>query len=118
MREKLRDSQGETLVEVLASVLVCALSITLLIGAVTASTNIDLQAQKSDEEYYDTLTKAERQEEDAGDKAFLPAGTTLSVKVTNAAASAPGIDPPFQTISCVFYGAEQLLSYAITGGGK
>ena len=34
MREKLKNSQGETLVEVLASVLVCSLSIMLLAGAV------------------------------------------------------------------------------------
>ncbi len=46
MREKLRNSRGETLVEVLVSVLVCALSITLLAGAVTASANIDLRARR------------------------------------------------------------------------
>ena len=37
MSEKLRNSRGETLVEVLASVLICALSVMLLLGAVSAS---------------------------------------------------------------------------------
>ena len=60
MREKLKNSQGETLVEVLASVLVCSLSIMLLAGAVSASTSIDLQAQAADAEYYEVLSRAEQ----------------------------------------------------------
>lgn len=115
MNKKLRSSRGETLVEVLASVLVCALSITLLLGAVAASTSIDLRAQESDGEYYAALSKAERQ--GAGDTAPLPAGTALSVEVTDAADSAPGGSSPSQTITCTFYGTERLLSYAMTGGG-
>ena len=51
MSEKLRNSRGETLVEVLASVLICALSVMLLLGAVSASTSIGLQAQAADEDY-------------------------------------------------------------------
>ena len=50
MSEKLRNSRGETLVEVLASVLICALSVMLLFGAVMASGRIDLQAQAADAE--------------------------------------------------------------------
>lgn len=61
MSEKLRNSRGETLVEVLASVLICALSVMLLLGAVSASTSIGLQAQAADEDYYTALSKAERQ---------------------------------------------------------
>nr|WP_325204151.1 hypothetical protein [uncultured Oscillibacter sp.] len=114
MREKLNSSRGETLVEVLASVLICALSVTLLFGAVMASGRIDLQAQAADAEYYEALSKAERQ--DAADKA--PAEPALSVEVANAGAS--GANPPVQTVSCGFYGTERLLSYALTppsGGG-
>lgn len=113
MREKLKDSRGETLVEVLASVLVCALSITLLMGAVSASANIDLQAQEADKAYYEALTKAERQDEKL---------MTLSVVVASAN-SGPKTEPP---LICASYGSERLLSYAIdppaeeapgTGGG-
>lgn len=100
MREKLQNSRGETLVEVLASVLVCTLSIMLLLGAVTASANIDLQAQSADAEFYDALSRAERQGPDDG----FSAGGAL--KVTNK-------DGAFKDITGLsFYGREQLLSYA------
>lgn len=115
MREKLRNAQGETLVEVLASVLVCALSVMLLAGAVSASARIDLQAQESDAEYYETLSKAEGQA--AGDEC-TPAAS-LKVAVTNQ----DGVrEEDFTDLT--FYGSERLLSYAMpkpapgTGGGS
>lgn len=137
MREKLRTSRGETLVEVLASVLVCSLSIMLLLGAVTASTNIDLQVQAADGEYYTALTKAERQskaksspvgESGEGESDISAASGGAKVTVTSE-------DGKTATISAAeddknglhFYGAGRLLSYAmdpppetgldVTGGG-
>lgn len=133
MREKLRNSRGETLVEVLASVLVCALSIILLVGAVTASTNIDLRAQEADKDYYTALTKAERQSKapaaPAGgtsepDTYNLPGETKVSV-VSSGGGSVE--IKPGEASKLYFYGTERLLSYAIdkpepspdpgTGGG-
>lgn len=114
MREKLRDSRGETLVEVLASVMICALSITLLFGAVMASGNIDLKAQAADEEYYGALSRAERQdpEEDTANDV-----SGLSVWVENTTPPAPGeaVPPstPPLTLDCAFYGSKRLLSYAV-----
>lgn len=134
MKEKLRSSRGETLVEVLASVLVCALSIILLVGAVTASTNIDLRAQSADAEYYDALSRAERQSKepvpsaDGAPKAdtyeSLPGGTKVSV----VSSSGGSVEiKPGEASKLYFYGTERLLSYAIdkpepspdpgTGGG-
>lgn len=130
MREKLRNSRGETLVEVLASVLVCSLSILLLFGAVAASTNIDLRAQEADGEYYAALTKAERQSKTIPSGAAeadiynnLPGETTVSV----VSASGSVEIKPNGTSQLHFYGTERLLSYAIdkpepnpdpgTGGG-
>lgn len=130
MREKLRNSRGETLVEVLVSVLVCALSITLLAGAVTASANIDLRAQAADTEYYTALSKAERQSRtpaggssEADTYNSLPGETKVSV--TSGGGSVE-IEPD-ATSKLYFYGTERLLSYAIdkpepapdpgTGGG-
>ena len=131
MREKLRNSRGETLVEVLVSVLVCALSITLLAGAVTASANIDLRAQAADTEYYTALSKAERQSRtpaggssEAETYNSLPGETKVSV--TSGGGGSVEIEPG-ETSKLYFYGTERLLSYAIdkpepapdpgTGGG-
>ena len=131
MREKLRNSRGETLVEVLVSALVCALSITLLAGAVTASANIDLRAQAADTEYYTALSKAERQSRtpaggssEADTYNSLPGETKVSV--TSGGGGSVEIEPD-ATSKLYFYGTERLLSYAIdkpepapdpgTGGG-
>ena len=131
MREKLRNSRGETLVEVLVSVPVCALSITLLAGAVTASANIDLRAQAADTEYYTALSKAERQSRtpaggssEADTYNSLPGETKVSV--TSGGGGSVEIEPD-ATSKLYFYGTERLLSYAIdkpepapdpgTGGG-
>lgn len=131
MREKLRNSRGETLVEVLASVLVCALSITLLAGAVTASANIDLRAQAADTEYYTALSKAERQSRTpAGGSSEADAYNSLpgETKVSVMSCSGGSVEiEPGETSKLYFYGTERLLSYAIdkpepapdpgTGGG-
>lgn len=58
-KTKLRSNQGETLVELLASVLVATLSVALLIGCVTASFQLGRQADQSDSYFYQTLTAAE-----------------------------------------------------------
>lgn len=132
MREKLRTSRGETLVEVLASVLVCSLSIMLLLGAVTASTDIDLQAQNADGEYYAALTKAERQSkvklppDDESD--ISPDAVGAKVTVVNGdgkTAEIPAVGDGENGLH--FYGTDRLLSYAVdkpeppappgTGGG-
>ena len=108
MRETPGNSRGETLVEVLASVLVCALSATLLLGAVTASSGIDLRAREADGAYYEALSKAERQ--GPGD-VFTPGGT---LTVTNQ----DGVSKELAGLA--FYGGEGLLSYAAappSGGG-
>lgn len=61
-----RDSErGETLVEVLASVLVCVLSVTLLFGAVTAAERMGESTDKADKDYYAALTAAETYTEPA-----------------------------------------------------
>ncbi len=136
MREKLRDARGETLVEVLASVVVCTLSVMLLLGAVSASANIDLRAQEADRAYYAALSKAERQkrsdDEDASDECPRP-GVTIAVESkykSGAPIGKTSIEQGEET-KLYFYGADRngddrLLSYAIdsiepdpdeTGGG-
>ena len=130
MSEKLQSSRGETLVEVLASILICALSITLLFGAVMASASMDRTAQEADSRYYQALTKAERQRKGPppgveSDLFTPPAGTAPAVTVENKAPPSPGELPPSPVTlgegdGLYFYGTERLLSYAIasaSGGG-
>lgn len=118
MNKKLRNARGETLVEVLSSVLICSLSILLLFGAVMASGNLDRQAQELDAEYYADLSAAEGQTTEAN-----PTGGSLTV--TNEAGTSKSITPGGGS-GLHFYGTEheRLLSYAIdsspapeTGGG-
>lgn len=58
---KLRDNRGETLIEVLASILIAAMSVTLLLGSVTAASKMDANVRDMDEAYYDVLSEAEAQ---------------------------------------------------------
>lgn len=68
--KKLRDSQGETLAETLAAILVAALSVAFLVGAVTVSGQINRQAQTSDEDFYNQLIAAEEQSVDGEQNSF------------------------------------------------
>ena len=97
MREKLNGSQGETLVEVLASILIGALSVALLFPAVMASVNMDRTAKKVDGEFQIILKAAE--ERDAA------AGTSGQVTVKYGAVS--------ESVSVTFYGGKGARSYAL-----
>ena len=59
MRKKLRARRGETLVELLASILIGALSVALLAGGIMVSVRLGLDARERDEDYYRQLTAAE-----------------------------------------------------------
>lgn len=59
--KKLNQDRGETLVEVLAAVLVASLSIALLFGGIMASSSIGRSARTSDKTFYADLSAAERQ---------------------------------------------------------
>lgn len=59
--KKLHNSRGETLVEVLASILIASLSVALLFGCIMASSNMDREAGELDGDHYAALTAAEAQ---------------------------------------------------------
>lgn len=114
MKEKLQTSRGETLVEVLACVLICSLSIALLVGAVSVSVRIDLQAQAADREYYEVLSQAERQNFDQRLGTLfgqdISSGVKISI-VTNA------VSANRKLLNVYFYGSEELLSFSPEEGG-
>ena len=59
MKRKLKDTRGETLVEMLASILIAALAVALLFTCCMASVQMGGQARAADERYYENLSAAE-----------------------------------------------------------
>lgn len=109
IKQKLRSQRGETLVEVLASILIASLSVAMLLGGVTVSANLGRQADTTDAYFYETLTAAE------GHQTPLTETDGVSrspyIQLTEGGTT---IDIPVQ-----IYGGEGLYSYALdTGGGS
>jgi len=121
--KKWKDSRGETLIEVLAAILIATLSVTLIFGSIMASTTMDRQAQDVDRKYYEALSKAERQEH--GDEFTIPSPSETKFEVEVKVARKVDVGAPQEvTIENVtFYGGEGAISYAlnppasIPGGG-
>ena len=61
MRRKMTDSRGESLVELLASILIATMSVILLFTGIAAATHINKMSQAADKAHYEDLIKAERQ---------------------------------------------------------
>lgn len=99
-RRRLASDRGETLVEVLAAVLVASLSVALLMGGVNASVALGRQADRSDTEFYEVLTQAE---------ARTGPGATGGVKVAQGGTEV--------SIPVLLYGDEGLYAYALDPGG-
>lgn len=108
MREKLNSARGETLVEVMASILIGALSVALLFTAVTASVRMDRIAKAADAAYGTVLNEAEAQTAPVTDPAIVPADAE-KVEVKN-------IDPGVTDVAEVgvkYYGGTGALSYKL-----
>ena len=105
MRRKLRGSRGETLVEVMASIVIGSLSVALLFGAIMASARIDESARRMDGTYYTALSDAEAQ------TAPMPeAPGTAELRYT-----ADGVEMP--PLPVALYGGKDAASYALPSGG-
>ncbi len=61
-----RGRKGETLVEVLVSLIIVTLATLLMVSMVTTSGNINLAARKKDEKFYEALTKVESVDSSTG----------------------------------------------------
>ena len=114
LTEKLHDARGETLVEVLASVLICSLAVLLLLSYTTAATRIDKSTQDHDVAYYAALNAAEAHTgvtaEDSADPADPPAlGASVSGEVTVSAAY-PAVNTV--TVDVEYFGGDGVYSYA------
>ncbi len=97
---KLRSRRGESLVEVLVSVLVGVLAVGLLASAIAASSQIDRSAEQKDEGFYEELSAAEAQESstELGEVTVtLSDGTSIQFDVD-------------------YYGGDDIRSYKLKGG--
>ncbi len=106
MRRKWNDARGETLVEVLASILICSLSVALLFNMVMASGNMDRSAKKVEEDFSESLNLAEAQTAPA-DPALIPPGVKVEVRNSGKPSSST------KQLTVVFYGGRGALSYAL-----
>lgn len=57
----IHNDRGETLIEVLASIVIASLSVALMFGCIMVSAQMDKDARAMDEEYYLGLTAADTQ---------------------------------------------------------
>lgn len=110
IRGKLKSTRGESLVELLASVLIGGLSVTLLAAMIMTSARMNDSVQKSDEEYYENLAHAEAQ-----DVSAVTVGGTGGVGNVKVSSDGLNVDVPV-----TYYGGEGVLSYSMkppAGGG-
>lgn len=105
MKRKLRDARGETLVEVLASILIAALSVALLFSAVMASARMDRSAEQTDDTFHASLRAAEEQDEE--DAVTVPDDAKVTVENKDPFVVATA-EP-----SVIFYGGNGAISYAL-----
>lgn len=104
MREKWRDERGETLIEVVASILIMTLSVLLLLSAAIVSVRINERAKELDKAFYSVWNAAEEQSTKALSSIVL-AGSTVEVKQISPVSGSS------VSVEVSFYGGEGVLSY-------
>lgn len=103
IRRKLKSVRGESLVELLASILIGGLSVTMLATLIITAAHLKESAKKRDKEYYDSLAKAEKQEN-------VLDGVVPPVTVTYKTAT--GVEQT-EKIDVIYYGTDDMVSYKI-----
>lgn len=115
MKGKWNDNRGETLVEVLASVLICSLSVALLFSMVMASGNMDKSAKEADKIFNESLSAAEERTavtDETG--AVVPPPVSSGAEVTVRNTADPDEDSYKAKPPVKFYGGRGAVSYALS----
>lgn len=105
MKNKLKSQKGETLVELLAAILISALSVALLMSGVAASIQMIRKSDETDDRFYQALSAAENRETPVTEGVDSDA----QVKVTEGSGE---VSLPVQV-----YGTEELYSYGLEATG-
>lgn len=108
--KKLRNNRGETLVEVLASIVVAALSVTLLFGCIMAASAMDKDAQKRDEAHYNALSEADSQVTPTPEGGATPTSAPTPTPYVTIIGGSSEVTPPI-----TIYGGEGMYSYKRAG---
>lgn len=104
---KLRNERGETLIEVLASIVIGSLSVALVFGCIMVATDMDKNAKVKDNEHYLDLTAADAQKAAPELESMTePVPGIVTIKVNP---DAPDKDPV--ELHIMIYGGEGMRSY-------
>lgn len=101
--KKLHDDRGETLIEVLASIVIGSLSIALMFGCIMASSKMDEDAKALDRKYYLALTAADASVVYTEDDTGTDDDDTPQVTISNETSSV--------SLYITIYGGEGMFSY-------
>lgn len=114
LTKKLHDARGETLVEVLASVLICSLAVLLLLSYATAATRIDKSTQDNDVTYYAALNAAEAHTGITAESSASPESSPVPGTPAPGNVKVEIKDDPTKTASIpiLYYGGDGVYSYA------
>ena len=123
-----RNNRGETMVEVLASILIATLSVAMLFSCVAASSRMDRDAEGLDEKHYNALSDAEGYVTPAPDPEAGPASPVNVTVARMPAAAGPEVPDPSLPepdpepeasvdVPIAIYGGEGMYSYKGSGEG-
>ena len=101
---KLHSNTGETLTEMMASIVIASLSVTLLFSGIMAVAEIDRKAKESDREYYEALWAAEARKSISGESEATHMGT---VTITGDSIAEKKMD-------IIFYGGKGMYAYELS----
>ena len=105
MKNKLKSQKGETLVELLAAILISALSVALLMSGVAASIQMIRKTDETDDRFYQALSAAENRETPVAEG--VDAAPRVKVQEGEREVSRP----------VQVYGTEELYSYGVKATG-
>ena len=105
---KLKNNRGETLIEVIAAILIVTLSAALLFSFTMVSTRMDLDVKGVDENHYNAITAA-----DTHGNQLTPTGTTQDATITLYDLDNDELTTVSTTVPIVTYGLtdSDLISY-------
>ena len=112
MLDKLRSQCGESMVEVLFSVIIAMLSIALLATAASVVSSVDVDADKANTKFQSKLFDAESKGTPILNGFSPLEGTITLTKLNSGAANLYISDGIITTAPVVFYGGKDMYSYA------
>lgn len=112
LTQKLRSRSGETLTEMLVSIVILGLSIAMMVTMIITSTHLTEQSSAKDKGYQNQLSAAERQD------GFDNNGESITVDNGIVSIKMAGVEDPVNIDVKVFGNAGELKSYRLPKDGE